>query len=448
MVNANGPTDVNCYDRSPLSSNISASKPEGEVAPVAVSRKRQLSVDPPNSLGDQGFANLEEPGDLSTLINEDPFLNPCPEGIHPMLWDVLKSIKSDTRKMNDQINYTSNQVQILEDQSDHVGRDIAIIKKDMASLVLANKTLAGRLIRAENTIEKQKAQIIDLRMRSMRDNIIIKTKGTEYQENRDEDTAVRFKTFLDKELHVARAAQIIIPRAHRMGKAGNGYNRMMIAKVPDHGDQKRIFSNASALRNTDYSISKQLPQEIEERRVFGWSLYKKARNEDRHARFEGGRLYIDREAVPKVDPIILPPSSSLLSGLAANPVPLGSSDSLDVLEHAFRAWAVPAVDLQGVREGLDVALNDGLATATNAPYAFLIKDSAGKIVENFHSDNASGSGLNLLKILREKKVVNIAVYVSSIEKNNTLINMKARGTAMEKVVSEALEVLGRKLSPK
>ena len=99
--------DVNSNDQSPLSSNISASKPEGEVAPVAVSRKRQLSVDPPNSLGDQGFANLEEPGDLPTLINEDPFLNPCPEGIHPKLWDVLKSIKSDTGKMNDQINYTS-----------------------------------------------------------------------------------------------------------------------------------------------------------------------------------------------------------------------------------------------------------------------------------------------------------------------------------------------------
>ena len=60
-----------------------------------------------------------------------------------------------------------------------MGRDLAIIKKDVASLVLANKTLAGRLLRAENTIEKQKAQIIDLRMRSMRDNIIIKTKGTE-----------------------------------------------------------------------------------------------------------------------------------------------------------------------------------------------------------------------------------------------------------------------------
>ena len=46
-------------------------------------------------------------------------------------------------------------MQILEDQSDHVGRDIAIIKKDMATLVLANKNLAGRLIRAENTIEQE-----------------------------------------------------------------------------------------------------------------------------------------------------------------------------------------------------------------------------------------------------------------------------------------------------
>ena len=69
----------------------------------------------------------------------------------------------------------------------------------------------------------------------------------------------KFHTFLDKELHVRDATRIDIPRVHRMGRAINRCNRMMIAKVPNEDPKRRILANANVLNSTDYSISHQIP---------------------------------------------------------------------------------------------------------------------------------------------------------------------------------------------
>ena len=63
-----------------------------------------------------------------------------------------------------------------------------------------NKNLVGRLLRAENVIERQCSDITDLRARMMRDNIIIKTKGECYKDKRDENTTSVFKLFSIKNL--------------------------------------------------------------------------------------------------------------------------------------------------------------------------------------------------------------------------------------------------------
>ena len=102
----------------------------------------------------------------------------------------------------------------------------------------------------------------------MRDNIIIKTKGDKYKKTRDENTAEKFKKFLGQELHLANAQNVRVDRAHRLGNSSN-----MIAKVPLQNDQNRIFSNVSQLKDTEFSISKQFPPEVEERRSFGWAAF-------------------------------------------------------------------------------------------------------------------------------------------------------------------------------
>ena len=198
----------------------------------------------------------------------------------------------------------------------------------MVALIRSNDDLRGRFLRAETIIERQRVDITDMRSHSMRDNIIVKTKGQAYKEGKDENTTSKFHTFLDKEPHVRDATRIDIPRGHRMGRAINGYNRMMIAKVPNEDDKRRIFANANVLNNTVYSISHQIPQEIEERRIFGWQLYKKARREGRYACFDQGRLYVDNTTITKVDSISLPPISTALDGITDKPIPTAKKQAL------------------------------------------------------------------------------------------------------------------------
>ena len=73
-----------------------------------------------------------------------------PEGIHPAMWAMLRSIKNNTDSMNEKIDYLDQCLIILEDQSDHTRVAMAQMQHQIDSLVEDNKTLMGRLIRLKN----------------------------------------------------------------------------------------------------------------------------------------------------------------------------------------------------------------------------------------------------------------------------------------------------------
>ena len=173
-----------------------------------------------------------------------------PEGVHPNVWEMLLSIKKDTARATELGASLDQRLVILEDSHDHTGADIAKLKQAVTEVAKSNKILNGRLFRAEMTIERQRAEITDLRMRSMRDIVIIRTKGATYKECREENTSSVFKRFLAQEMHVPNAEKITITRSHRMGQSIGDMNKMMIANVAFDDDQRRIFDNAKSLKGT------------------------------------------------------------------------------------------------------------------------------------------------------------------------------------------------------
>ena len=148
---------------------------------------------------------------------------------------------------------------------------------------------------------------------------------------------VWFQTFLKTEQRLADTDEIEIPKAHQMARASNGFSRMIIAKVRSDIDQKRIFASAEALHNTVHSINKQIQYEVEERRIFGWSMYKKAWQEEKFAKFNGGRLFVDGAAITALDPASLPPPSAAIGGAVDTMGTAVSSDEQRVKCHVF--WA-------------------------------------------------------------------------------------------------------------
>ena len=70
-----------------------------------------------------------------------------------------------------------------------------------------------------------------------------------------------------------------------MGQAGGNHNRMLIALIPKRGDHTKIFDNAKILKGTNYSINKQVPSVIDERRQFAWADLKKAKADKKSRSF-------------------------------------------------------------------------------------------------------------------------------------------------------------------
>lgn len=350
--------------------------------------------------------------------------------------DVIKlllSIKNDTGNHTQALSNLDTRVELLENSGN--GVEIAKLKETVTELIECNRTLTGRLIRMEKKVSRQGNEICDLKCRSMRDNIIIKTKGDIYKEKRQENTEVLFKTFVEKEMRVADAANISIDRAHRMGPSGGEFNRMMIAKVPSNEDHRRIFMNAKSLKNTNFSISRQFPSEIEERRQFGWPEYKTARSSEVPARFDGGKLLVNNTHIKKFDPMPLPPLSSSTQGHRA-PLIIAESEMKDVDGHTFQAWAVPVNCLTAVRDAHDMIVQDHTAAASShLAFGYRLTDA-----ENFESDSDHGAGLHIVKTLRTKNMTNIALFVAH-NVSESYCSMKLKLDTIRHVCCEALMAL-------
>ena len=384
----------------------------------------------------------ESPPDLSSfddLGSGDEYVFPKspPEGVHPNMWKMLTSI----HKGLDKISNIENRLTIIDDQLDHDGADIASIKSSVNQLVSANKTLTGRLMRAEAVIHRQQAEITDLKARSMRDNVIIKTNDVKYKEYREENTESTIRKFFKDEMRIPHSEQICINSSHRMGQASAYYNRMLIARLPRRDDHTAIFDNAKALQGTGYSICKQMPAEIEERRQFAWSDFKKAKAEKRAARFDGGTLVVGGTRVTKYDPVPLPALSETLQGHPSRAPPTGVSEVIVDGGHMFKAWAIPASSPQDIREGFDHLIQlPELAEATYVPYAYRFNRTDGKC-ENFHSDGDISSGLSMVKVFRELSADNTAVFVAHYHASGNPLSRKKKIECLSNVIGGAVIAL-------
>ena len=403
-----------------------ADDPSQAATPGSVVRtgtKRQLSERSP------------EAPDLMAIESSAIFPTDPPEGVHPTMWEMLRRIQRDVSKIHD----VQSRVTAVEDIIDHDSTDISLLKHEVQKLIASNKTLSGRLLRAEVVIKRQQDEITDLKSRSMRDNIIIKTAGDKYKETKNENTNATVRKFLQEELRIPDAQNIIINSSHRMGVAWGSYNRMLIARLPRRIDHEKVFDNVKVLRGTQYSIVKQVPPETDERRQFAWTEFKKAKEEKRPTRFDGSTLVVGGQAVRKFDPLDLPNGSNVLQGRQSPASVTGTSDLLVEGTHTFRAWATQACSVYDVREAYDHLLHQPeLAGALHAPYAFRFNGTGAKITENFYSDGDTHTGVMMVRVLRELSADNIAVFVA----HNTTDNCPSPLPRRKKMESLANVIAG------
>ena len=181
-------------------------------------------------------------------------------GSEVKLEDIFELISGMSKKM-DKLDIIQENMENIQTELKEVRKSIEYAHSEIDDLKKENKEKAQ--VQRETTERINKIEtdnialpnsVIDLKARSMRDNLLFYNMP----EQSDENTTAMIHNLLEEKLGFEDAAmKIKIDRSHRLGKKKQGEikARPIVAKFNYHQDKVSIMQNAKKLKGTAIGIS-------------------------------------------------------------------------------------------------------------------------------------------------------------------------------------------------
>lgn len=167
---------------------------------------------------------------------------------------------------------------------------IAKLQKDFELLKTENSKL-------ERDNVKLQDELLNIKCNAMKDNLLFYN----IKETESENCLKVIQNFCKDNLRIREPEQIQIESVYRVGKANEGNRRPMLVKFKSFHDREIVRKSSHYLKDTDYSISEQLPREYRERRKLLLPQYKRAKENNQKARFVKDKLYVNGKQVIPCD---------------------------------------------------------------------------------------------------------------------------------------------------
>ena len=219
--------------------------------------------------------------------------------------EKLDAIESTLRDMSSRLTRTETVVEKL--QSEARKRDSSINEMDVGLTTLNKEVseLRGKLMEKEEQINNLHMKHLYLESYSRRENL--KFFGIEEKEKNAEEGSEAIDTWavLCEFLETALGFQdprrsLEIQRVHRVGKSVNGKPRPILARFLRFPDRERILRQGFKLKDTEFMILQDFPQEIIEERRKMMPKLKEARKKGLRVSFsksEPDKLIINGKVV-------------------------------------------------------------------------------------------------------------------------------------------------------
>ncbi|XP_061179393.1 uncharacterized protein LOC133188019 [Saccostrea echinata] len=190
---------------------------------------------------------------------------------------IVSSIEASAQSMSD----------MFENVKSHADQDLRSIRIDTANL---DKKLTSDITELSNGQRELEKSVIDLKSRSMRDNLVF----TGIPENREENCEDVLRDFLKTKLKIHD--EIPFERVHRLGKPDEFRTkpRNIVAKFSFYKDREFVRKRAPLkLKGSNIWVNEQFPPEVEEKRRKLYPVMRKAMKENRRVKLVVDKLYID-----------------------------------------------------------------------------------------------------------------------------------------------------------
>ncbi|CAG2197849.1 unnamed protein product [Mytilus edulis] len=162
-------------------------------------------------------------------------------------------------------------------------------KKEIENMKRRN-TEIERQIENDNLKENFKQiehSLLDLRCRSMKNNLIFSGLGFQQNENCEE----KLRRFMHNELGIE--FHVELGNVHRFGKPGLNGTKPIVARFLYRKELEAVLRNTNKLKGKSFGVNEQFPEEIETRRKKLYPVLKKARQEGKQVKLVRDKLFIN-----------------------------------------------------------------------------------------------------------------------------------------------------------
>ena len=211
------------------------------------------------------------------------------------MFDMIKAVmkKLDTlEEIKQRIVCVERELIDVKNSIEFAHAEVKELKEEVEKVKRSDEENKEKIHALEEANQHLLDTVIDLKARSMRDNLLFHNVPEDEKEN----TSDKIYKILEENLQISDAREKIkIDRSHRVGRKrdSNRKPRAIVVKFNYFQDREHIRMNARKLRGTRIGIAEQFPEEIEKIRQTLYPEMKKAKAQGHRVRMVRDRLYIN-----------------------------------------------------------------------------------------------------------------------------------------------------------
>lgn len=197
--------------------------------------------------------------------------------------DKLETIEGHLTRVDNDIKELKESYTFVNNTADELIKS----RNEHSDLI---KSLEKKVATIEAHTEKLQSEIVDIRARSMRSNLVLYN----LPEKEKEDPFKTVRDLFSVKMKIDENQEIEIERAHRIeGKRDDGKPRPIVVKFLRYQDKEYVRKSAYLLKGTRIGIAEQFPKEIAETRKRLYPIMKKAKQDGNTAKLVKDKLYIN-----------------------------------------------------------------------------------------------------------------------------------------------------------
>ena len=211
------------------------------------------------------------------------------------IYSMLKTVMAKLDTLEDikkRIVNVEQGVKELKSSIEFVHAEVKDLKEEVERSKKSDIENRMRIDCLEDENRRLHDSIVDLKARSMRDNLLFHNVEEEAREN----TTDKIFQLLEEKLEIPDARnKIKIDRSHRVGRKCDTQRkpRAIVVKFNFYQDRALVRRNAKKLKGTKIGISEQFPEEIEKIRQTLYPEMRKAKAQGHQVRLVRDKLFIN-----------------------------------------------------------------------------------------------------------------------------------------------------------